>query len=67
MLLSIKKNKKKTIKSIKRVAKIKERKQTNLLAKTKIETVIEITPILLLGSKVIINIVKSDSNLIKTR
>ena len=54
------------MKSIKRVAKIKI-KETNLLAKTKIETVIEITPILLLGSKVIINIVKSDSNLIKTR
>ena len=60
MLLSIKKNKK-TMKSIKRVAKIKTKK-TNLLAKTKIETVIETTPILLLGSKV-----KSDSNLIKTR
>ena len=60
MLLSIKKNKK-TMKSIKRVAKIKIKK-TNLLAKTKTETVIEITPILLLGSKV-----KSDSNLIKTR
>ena len=49
------------MKSIKRAAKIKIKK-TNLLAKTKIETVIEITPILLLGSKV-----KSDSNLIKTR
>lgn len=53
---------------IKRAAKKKINKnKRNLQTKAKIETVIAITPTLLLGRKIITNIIKRHLNLIMTK